>query len=143
MDRDSVIKIADGRLLTGRLAIEYGLVDGEGDLVDAIEMAGLMAGLGPEPRTVRREETRRVTWFDLLTSMIRWAAAGRVALRAAASRARTARNRGIAMDEKQYDDKTKHLNERLGHGRNVTWWHWCKAWLRWHWYGLRQRVRVK
>lgn len=65
---DSVRKIADGRLLSGRLAIEYGLVDGEGTLVDAIAMAGNMAGLGPEPRTVVRE-VRRVTWFDLISSV--------------------------------------------------------------------------
>jgi ClpP class serine protease len=72
MSRDSVLSIADGRLLSGRLAVEYGLVDSEGDLVDAIAMAGNMAGLGPEPRTVMREE-RRVTWLDLLTSLARWA----------------------------------------------------------------------
>lgn len=72
MSRDSVLTIADGRLFSGRLAIEYGLVDAEGDLVDAIALAGNMAGLGPEPRTVMREE-RRVTWIDLLTSIARWA----------------------------------------------------------------------
>ncbi len=69
MTRDSVLQIADGRLLSGRLALEYGLIDGEGDLVDAIATAGNMAGLGPEPRTVMREERRRVTWWDLLTSV--------------------------------------------------------------------------
>ncbi|UCC72647.1 MAG: signal peptide peptidase SppA [Gemmatimonadota bacterium] len=69
MSRDSVIGIADGRLLSGRLAVEYGLIDGEGDLVDAIAVAGNMAGLGPEPRTVMREERRRVTWLDLLSSL--------------------------------------------------------------------------
>ncbi len=71
MSRDSVDVVADGRVLSGRLAIEYGLIDGEGDLVDAIAMAGNMAGLGPEPRTVTREE-RRVTWLDLMTSAARW-----------------------------------------------------------------------
>ncbi len=76
MTRDSVLVVADGRVLSGRLALEYGLIDGEGDLVDAIEMAGNMAGLGPEPRTVMREERRRVTWFDLLTSAARWMAGG-------------------------------------------------------------------
>ncbi len=75
MSRDSVLAVADGRVLSGRLAIEYGLIDGEGDLVDAITMAGNMAGLGPEPRTVMREE-RRVTWFDLLTTAARWMAGG-------------------------------------------------------------------
>ncbi len=69
MSRDSVIRVADGRLLSGRLAVGYGLIDGEGDLVDAIAMAGNMAGLGPEPRTVVREERRGVTWLDLLTSL--------------------------------------------------------------------------
>jgi protease-4 len=72
ISRDSVLTIADGRLFSGRRAIEYGLVDAEGDLVDAIALAGNMAGLGPEPRTVIREE-RRVTWLDLLTSVARWA----------------------------------------------------------------------
>ncbi len=76
MSRDSVATIADGRLLSGRLALEYGLVDGEGDLVDAIATAGNMAGLGPEPRTVMREERRRVTWLDLLTSLAQWASGG-------------------------------------------------------------------
>ncbi len=80
LTRDSVESIADGRLLSGRLAVEYGLIDAEGDLVDAIAVAGNMAGLGPEPRTVMREE-RRVTWFDLLTSVARLAAdKGAVAL---------------------------------------------------------------
>lgn len=69
LSRDSVIDVADGRLLSGRLALEYGLIDGEGDLVDAIAMAGTMAGLGPEPRTVLREERRPLTWFDLLGSL--------------------------------------------------------------------------
>ncbi len=72
ISHDSVLTIADGRLFSGRRAIEYGLVDAEGDLVDAIALAGNMAGLGPEPRTVMREE-RRVTWLDLLTSVARWA----------------------------------------------------------------------
>ncbi len=69
LSRDSVIEVADGRLLSGRLAVDYGLIDGEGDLVDAIAVAGNMAGLGPEPRTVLREERRRVTWLDLLGSL--------------------------------------------------------------------------
>lgn len=73
--RDSVLQIADGRLLSGRLAREYGLVDEEGDLHEAIATAGEMAGLGPEPRTVVRE-ARRVTWLDLITSLARLTWAG-------------------------------------------------------------------
>jgi protease-4 len=75
MSRDSVRAIADGRLLSGRSAIEYGLIDAEGSLVDAIRIAGEMAGLGPEPRTVQRQ-VRRVTWLDLLTSLARWTSRG-------------------------------------------------------------------
>ncbi len=74
LPRDSVMTIADGRVLSGRSAMEYGLADGEGDLRDAIALAGTMAGLGPEPRTVLREERRGVTWFELFTSLARWAA---------------------------------------------------------------------
>jgi protease-4 len=70
LSRDSVLRVADGRLLSGREAVEYGLIDGEGNLVDAIAMAGNMAGLGPEPRTVIRRE-RRATWVDLMTSLAR------------------------------------------------------------------------
>jgi len=70
MSLDSVAEIADGRLLSGQLGIEYGLIDAEGSLDDAIAMAGNMAGLGPEPRTVLRE-ARRVTWWDVVTSLAR------------------------------------------------------------------------
>jgi protease-4 len=78
LSRDSVIEVADGRLLSGREAIEFGLIDQEGDLVDAIAMAGNMAGLGPEPRTVVRE-VRRVTWLDLMTSLAQQVLSGEAA----------------------------------------------------------------
>lgn len=69
--RDSVAQIADGRLLSGRTAMEYGLIDAEGDLVDAIALAGTMAGLGPEPRVLMRQE-RRVGLLDLLMTALGW-----------------------------------------------------------------------
>jgi protease IV len=49
---DSVRTIADGRLFSGRQAIAAGLVDREGNLVDAIAIAGRMAGLGDDPEVV-------------------------------------------------------------------------------------------
>ncbi len=73
LTRDSVLKVADGRLLSGRQAAEYGLIDREGDLSDAIAMAGTMAGLGSDPRTVT-PQVRRARWVDLLGSMAAWAA---------------------------------------------------------------------
>ena len=45
------------------------------NLDDAIAMAGNMAGLGPEPRTVLRE-VRRVTWWDVITSLARGVLSG-------------------------------------------------------------------
>ncbi len=80
MERDSVSRVADGRLLSGRQAAEYGLIDRVGDLNDAISLAGTMADLGPDPRTVTPRLRRRVTWLDLLTSVSRWAAEGGGAL---------------------------------------------------------------
>jgi hypothetical protein len=42
-------------------------------------MAGNMAGLGPEPRTVLRE-VRRVTWLDLMTSLAQMVLGGEAPL---------------------------------------------------------------
>lgn len=69
LPHDSVARVADGRVLSGRQAAEYGLVDREGDLEDAIAIAGLMAGLGPEPRIVSPRAKRGVTLLDLLTTV--------------------------------------------------------------------------
>ncbi len=71
LSRDSVMKVADGRLLSGRRALQYGLIDGHGDVVDAIAQAGVMSGLGPDPRVVRPEQ-RRLGLLDLFISAARW-----------------------------------------------------------------------
>ena len=73
LSRDSVMKVADGRLLSGRRALQYGLIDGHGDVVDAITQAGMMSGLGPDPRVVRPEQ-RRLRLLDLFISAARWSA---------------------------------------------------------------------
>ncbi|TNE27899.1 MAG: signal peptide peptidase SppA [Bacteroidetes bacterium] len=52
MDRAAVDKLAKGRVWTGVQAIENGLADGEGGLVDAIEKAKELAGIeGPARRS--------------------------------------------------------------------------------------------
>lgn len=56
LDRDSVLALADGRVLSGARAARSGLVDRTGTLEDALAVAGRMAGLGDEPRTVRPTE---------------------------------------------------------------------------------------
>lgn len=48
LDEGQVEKIADGRILTGEEAVDLGLVDRLGNLEDAVEWAGRMAGIeGP------------------------------------------------------------------------------------------------
>ncbi|BAD41777.1 putative proteinase IV [Symbiobacterium thermophilum IAM 14863] len=49
MDEAQVRKIADGRILTGRKALELGLVDELGDLKRAVQVAAELAGLPGEP----------------------------------------------------------------------------------------------
>ncbi|MCY3599726.1 MAG: signal peptide peptidase SppA [Gemmatimonadetes bacterium] len=65
LDRETVRRLADGRVFTGRQANELGLVDGLMTLPETIELAGRMAGLGADPTVVRpREPTLNL--FDLI-----------------------------------------------------------------------------
>jgi protease IV len=63
---DRVRELADGRILSGRQALESGLIDGIGNLQDVLARAGEMAGLGDDPAVVRPPEPR-FTIFDVLT----------------------------------------------------------------------------
>ena len=65
LPRDAVLAVADGRLLSGRQAIQAGLADAEGNIEDAIAAAGRMADLGDDPYVVRPPEPRR-GWLDML-----------------------------------------------------------------------------
>lgn len=67
--RDSVVRLADGRIFSGERALELGLVDGIGTLDEAIEVAGRMAGLGDRPATVRPSDRERLTLLDLITGV--------------------------------------------------------------------------
>ncbi|MGH7481948.1 MAG: signal peptide peptidase SppA, partial [Longimicrobiales bacterium] len=62
---ERVRQLADGRILSGRQALEAGLIDRTGNLDDAIELAGRMAGLGDDP-AVRYPPRERVRLLDLL-----------------------------------------------------------------------------
>jgi protease IV len=66
MNREEVIKIADGSIYTGRQAKQLGLVDELGNLQDAIKIAGVISGIKEFPKTVK-EIKRTVSWFDLLS----------------------------------------------------------------------------
>ncbi len=56
MSPEEVRKIADGRVFTGRQALDAGLVDELGDLEDAIKAAAKLSGIKGEPSVVTRKE---------------------------------------------------------------------------------------
>jgi protease IV len=60
--------LADGRVFTGRQALELGLVDAIGDLHDAVDYAAGQAGLGTDYRVIRmpREKRIRLRWLERL-----------------------------------------------------------------------------
>jgi protease-4 len=53
---DDVKKIADGRIFTGEQALKVGLIDGLGNLEDAIKSAAQLAGIKGEPEIVTKKE---------------------------------------------------------------------------------------
>ncbi len=66
---EKVSSIADGRILTGKMAKELGLVDALGNFMDAIDIAKHMAGIKGEPKIVypRRQ---RIGLLDILLNNI-------------------------------------------------------------------------
>ncbi|MBN2537979.1 signal peptide peptidase SppA, partial [candidate division WOR-3 bacterium] len=67
LDEKAVRELADGRILTGRQALELGLVDTLGTLEDARRVCAEMAGLGPNARLIKPRRPLRMSWLDLLT----------------------------------------------------------------------------
>jgi len=65
MSRAEVLTVADGRVFTGKQAMEHGLVDVLGDQYDAAHLAAEMAGIEGEP-TVVEMRRRELSIFDLL-----------------------------------------------------------------------------
>jgi len=68
LEAAEVERLADGRIFSGRQALELGLIDGLGTLEDAIDVAGRMAGLGEDPR-VQHPRERRIGWWDLVLGL--------------------------------------------------------------------------
>ncbi|MGE5620048.1 MAG: signal peptide peptidase SppA [Sphingomonadaceae bacterium] len=69
LDEAEVRRIADGRVFSGKEALNLRLVDELGDQHRAIQLAGELSGLGKEPRVVLFEQPRsRVGLLDLLGS---------------------------------------------------------------------------
>ncbi len=57
-------KLADGRIFTGRMAKEIGLIDELGGLEDAIMLAAELAGIEGEPEVVTKKE--KFSFLDLI-----------------------------------------------------------------------------
>ncbi len=57
-------KLADGRIFTGRMAKEIGLIDELGGLEDAIMLAGELAGIEGEPEVITKKE--KFSFLDLI-----------------------------------------------------------------------------
>ena len=64
MKPEEIKPYADGRIFTGRQAKEYGFVDEMGTYRDAIDIAGIMCGLGEDPPVYRDEPS---VWRELLS----------------------------------------------------------------------------
>jgi protease-4 len=69
LSREEVLSLADGRVYTGKQALELGLVDVLGDYQDAIELAARMGGIQGKPEVIQ-ERRYRLTLFDLLFQQI-------------------------------------------------------------------------
>ena len=64
MPETDVRAIADGRIFTGRQALDLKLVDQLGDLADSIKVAGRLAGIKGKPTVV--EKRKKTPFFDYL-----------------------------------------------------------------------------
>jgi protease-4 len=62
IEPDSVRRLADGSVFTGRVGVKLGLVDRLGTLEDAIAVAGEMSDLGSEPHVIKERYYRRPWW---------------------------------------------------------------------------------
>lgn len=64
MKFENVKELADGRIFTGRMAKEAGLIDVLGNLEDAISLAGEISGIKGKPRVV--QEKNGFSIFDII-----------------------------------------------------------------------------
>ena len=69
MDRDAVHAVGQGRVWTGRQALERGLVDELGGLDEAVERARVLGGLGKDARILPIHRPERSVWDRVLGSL--------------------------------------------------------------------------
>jgi protease-4 len=65
LDREDVLRIADGRIFTGEQARGLGLVDVLGNLEDAISDAGKLGKIAGEPKVVTSPK-KKISFLELL-----------------------------------------------------------------------------
>jgi protease-4 len=70
LERDIAATLADGRIFSGRQAMEVGLVDQLGDLHEAVGIAAALGGLPAEPPVVRKSRPR-IPFLELLDQLFR------------------------------------------------------------------------
>ena len=66
MPIEEVMALADGRIFSGRQALDVGLIDALGTLDDAIAVAGRMGGIEGVPRVQEPVRRERLTLGDIL-----------------------------------------------------------------------------
>ncbi|GJQ21724.1 MAG: multidrug transporter [Bacteroidia bacterium] len=62
LDRSMVLKYADGRVFTGRQAVEWGFVDTLGTYEDAVAIAAKLGGIEGKPKVVK--ERKRTSFWE-------------------------------------------------------------------------------
>ncbi len=62
---DQLDRYSDGRIFTGRQAVEFGLIDLLGTYEDAIELAAKMGGIEGKPKIIKKKK-KRLSFFDIL-----------------------------------------------------------------------------
>ncbi len=69
LSQDKVLEIADGRILSGEMALKLKLIDELGNMEDAIDKAAEMAGIEGEPRIIYPVKERDSLLSILLSDM--------------------------------------------------------------------------
>jgi protease-4 len=65
MTREEALAIADGRIYTGRQALDAGLIDRIGDLHQSVLLAAELAGIDGDPDLVRKARPLAPVWYLL------------------------------------------------------------------------------
>ena len=67
LTRAEVVELADGRIFSGKQALDSKLLDKLGNLPDAIKIAGELAGIDGKPKVIRKE--RKASLFEQLVGI--------------------------------------------------------------------------